>query len=62
MKYYKIEWRKYYVAYKVVFNTIGEKGNICDCGGFLGVFALVMAEIGYDVCIIEDLKYYGNEL
>lgn len=62
MKYYKIEWREYYAAYKVVFYTLGEKGKVCDCGGFLGVFALVMAEIGYDVCIIEALKYYGNEL
>lgn len=62
IKYYQIEWEEYYQAYKVVYKTIGKKGKICDCGGFLGIFALVMSEIGYKVSIVEAMKYYDDVL
>ncbi len=60
IKYYRIEYKKYFAAYQKIVKYVPEKGKICDCGGFLGVFAYVLSQIGYKVSIIEALKYYEN--
>lgn len=60
VQYYKTEWKEFYQAYKVVYNSIGEYGSVCDCGGLLGVFALVLSDLGYEVSIVEALKYYDE--
>lgn len=57
--YYRREWKKYFFAYQCIARNIKGK-TICDCGGFLGVFAYVLVRFGYQVSIIEALKYYDN--
>lgn len=59
-KYYEIEWKKYYESYCIIASHVPEGGTICDCGGFLGVFAVTMADLGYKVSIVEALKYYDD--
>lgn len=60
-KYYRKCYRDYYLAYKIAYNSIGYNGKICDVGGFLGVFSATMSDIGYQVSMIEAMKYYSLE-
>lgn len=73
ISFHNIEWnpehycfenylRKSVVRYYIVYNHINhlKVKSICDIGGFLGVFPILMKRMGYDVTMTEALKYYNT--
>lgn len=51
------------VRYENVIDMLGGIeciDNLCDVGGFLGVFSLALAKLGVKVAMTESLKYYSS--
>lgn len=48
--------------YKVCYEEIlrSKSKRICDIGGFWGVFALTLVDLGYDVTITEATEFYSE--
>jgi 2-polyprenyl-3-methyl-5-hydroxy-6-metoxy-1,4-benzoquinol methylase len=53
--------RRYLAAYRYFLHPgVVDVKNVCDVGGFWGVWPVALARLGYDVAMTESLQYYGS--
>jgi 2-polyprenyl-3-methyl-5-hydroxy-6-metoxy-1,4-benzoquinol methylase len=50
---------RYYYAYRAIL-PYGRGAEICDVGGFWGVFPATLKALGYRVTMTESLQYYSS--
>ena len=52
---------RYYPAYTGAMRSSSTGQRICEIGGFLGVYPLTMARLGFDVTMTETLSFYDDQ-
>jgi len=58
-QYLKQSAKRFYLAYQQLGNR-PDASSVCDVGGFWGVFAITLTELGYQVTMTEALQYYDG--
>jgi 2-polyprenyl-3-methyl-5-hydroxy-6-metoxy-1,4-benzoquinol methylase len=57
-QYFKMSSIRYYYAYRDIDHGRGK--NVCDVGGFWGIFPITLIRAGFQVTMTESLQYYGT--
>lgn len=57
-EYLRCSLVRYLRAYSVLESV--DARSVCDVGGFLGVFPVTLARMGFDVAMTESRSYYSN--
>lgn len=58
-EYLKQSIKRFYLAYTQLA-SLPNAHSVCDVGGFWGVFAITLSELGYEVTMTEALQYYDG--
>lgn len=59
INYFKASLTRYMKLIELL-GGLGYANNLCDVGGFMGVFPLTLARLGLKVSMTESLKYYSS--